>query len=84
LEDVQVYSGATIVGDQHSIEYEHKVSNADPPFIVGKVSSAKINKKETLFTICKDDTIQQKVNDRIDYLENYMVDNILMSLLEQE
>ena len=47
LEDLSAFSGAKILGDQYS-EFS-KISDADPAHILGKLSSAKIDKNESIF-----------------------------------
>lgn len=46
LEDLHAFTGAKILGDQYC--HESQVSKADPPFVLGKISGAKITKDRTI------------------------------------
>jgi chaperonin GroEL len=62
-----------------------KIADADPAHVLGKVSEVKIDKKSTLLRGAEDDpSISEKVEERICYLENYMMDNIMLGDFEQE
>ena len=80
LQDLACFTGAELVGDQFS-EYQ-SLSTADPPYILGKIKSAKIDAKSCVF---KGLDNSQKIQDRIDQLENeYNSESLLLGDFEKE
>ena len=63
IHDLSYFTGAKIVGDMFS-EYDD-LAKADPPYILGKLHSAKINSKESTFRGLPDykDQIDNRINE---------------------
>ena len=58
------------------------MSDADPAHILGKLSSAKIDKSESIFKAFDQNNVE--IQERVDFLEHQMEDNIMMGDFEKE
>lgn len=80
IEDISAFSGATVLGDQYSVMHE-PIGKVDPVRVLGKISGATLSKTET---VLRGTNYSQKVEERIQFLQNYTTDNILLSDFEQD